>query len=287
VNASIARNSTPLPRDRFVKVTELLFAKSWLQTRHSAVEELGFTCVSDESFDLAVDLLTRFHFFSLQDAQSQISALAINSVAQLGLTPANAIFVCLSDPKRVNSSQTVLNWIKNSLAGVDDWDKSHFHTSVGEAAYDLQEGETLVFADDFVGTGHTLEEKSKYVRKVLAARGIANYRFCLLALAVMQAATGPIQQCVGTHQVIGHMLQRGITDHYTGSSLVQATQAMKDAELMLSPKYRGKTWESFGYKASETLYAIDATSTPDNVFPLFWWRQLANGSSRQTVLVRA
>jgi hypothetical protein len=41
---------------------------------------------------------------------------------------------------------------------------------------------------------------------------------------------------------------------------------------------------SLGYKKSESLFAREGGNTPNNVFPIFWWEQLASGADRHSLL---
>ena len=103
----------------------------------------------------------------------------------------------------------------------------------------------------------------------------------------MKAAMPDIQTTCGTQCAIGHVLPKGISDCYVGVALAQAISEMKAAEAVLAKSNGKRKLRSFGYKATEALYAIDGTSIPNNVFPLFWWGKLADQREYRTVLVRA
>ena len=53
-------------------------------------------------------------------------------------------------------------------------------------------------------------------------------------------------------------------------------------------KFAGKQRQkySFGYGQSETLFSIDSTNVPNNVFPIFWWKLIEPGVEREPILRR-
>ena len=176
---SIARTNRVLQRDRLRCILGLLLQRPWLIKRDEAVVELQNVCPSDASFELAIELLYRFTFFEMQDSHAQICALAGDALANF-LHPETTVFTCLSDPRRVNSGLTVLNWVKNHLATFGGWEKEQFHSGIATAVYKVPANGHLVLVDDFVGSGTTLVKKCDYAKKTLAARGIGGFNSALL-----------------------------------------------------------------------------------------------------------
>jgi len=283
---SIARTPRQLERGRLEKVLRLMRRQAWLQSRDAAVLALHDVCPNDAGFDISLDLLHRFTFFDVASAQREVCEHSSRAIQELELSPKDTLFVALSDADRANSGLVVLNWMKQHLAAAGGWQKDHFYTGVPAAAHAVSEGGSLIFVDDFVGTGDTLRRKAAYIDKVLRRRGVDNVTIGLIALAAMKAAESTIRACA-KKIAVRHELLRGISDYYNGTELQLATQAMLDAETMLAKKIGNRRLQSFGYKASETLYAIEGTSTPNNVFPLFWWGKMASGLEYPPILVRA
>jgi hypothetical protein len=285
--------TNPLPRSEIVfdrptleKLLELHRVQPWIMNKQTALQDLVAECQSIAAKDLILNLLHRFRYFQLDEAQSMISTLAIAAQEKWALLPASSYFTCLSDPERASSGQVVLNWAKQSLAAKDDWQKNQFVTNCATAAKNVPCEGAIVFIDDFVGTGGSLITKTKYVRKVLADRGISNVRIFLIAMTAMGSAQNVIKSNVDD-AIIGELLKRGISDYYSGQSLADAHQQMLQLEATLKSSYGKRKMPSFGFNGSEAVYSLNETSLPNNVFPIFWWQLSIDGRRRTTMFTRA
>jgi hypothetical protein len=221
----------------------------------------------------------------LGEAQSKFSSLIEAAREQWSLQPESTFFSCISDARSASSGQVVLNWAKQTLASKGDWQKSQFLTDCPTAAYSTTDDGAIVFVDDFIGTGQSLERKSKWVRERLADRNISGAKIYLVALTSMEDAKLSIATSTDNFMV-GEYMTRGISGHYTGPDLTAAVSEMLNLEGLLSPYHRRKL-PSFGYKKSEALYSLNETSTPNNVFPIFWWPRSVTGDFRRTFFSRA
>ena len=275
-----------MDRETFVHLLELHRAQPWLIPREAAFQNLRALCPTPESLSLLVSLLHRFRFLAIDEALSLTSKAAKQAAESWSLSPDDCIFTCLSDPEKASSGQVILTWCKNALATAGDWTKDNFSPSLPVAAHTIGEGGTIVFVDDFVGSGKSLETKTRYLRDTLRKRGVTRVRTLVVALVAMEAARISLDALVDGYLVL-EFYRRGISDHYVGQTLVDAVRQMETLESLLSRKDGKRRLPPFGFRRSEALYAIDATSTPNNVFPVFWWRRLANGDYRPTLLTRA
>lgn len=242
-------------------------------------------CEAHEEMALVIDLLHRFRHYTLDQLTTRARELALMAVEVHGLKPSSTVFSGLSDEDTANSGLVVLNAIREPLAGLG-WKKSHFFTGVQRAAHDLVDGGTLVFVDDFVGTGSTLKRKVDWLAKKCLERGIANYRVGVIAIVAMQFANEQIAASTGW-SVIGEQLLKGISEQLPPADVPAAILAMKALESRLAGRIDNRRLPSLGYQQSETLYAVERASVPNNNFPVFWWPQLINGVERETLLTRA
>jgi hypothetical protein len=270
----------------FARLLQLHVERPWVTTKESALLELVRLCGSVSDQELVLDLLRRFRYFQLADAEKHTGELATQAAQEWGLTPETTVWGCMSDPHHASSSHTMLNWCKNALAAQSEWPKECFAINGPVTAHTVQSGATIVLVDDFVGSGTTLERKCKWMRGVLQKRGVINVRIGLLALTVMEAARQVLGGFVDLAKV-GEFQSRGISDYYNGAELASAVGSMLGLEGKLGASTDGRKFPSFGYKKSEALYGIHATSTPNNVFPVFWWPYLHDGNRRATILTRA
>ena len=83
-----------------------------------------------------------------------------------------------------------------------------------------------------------------------------------------------------------HWLNKGISELVSGEKKEVATKSMEELEKKLQKRYQGKKLPNFGYKRSESLFALESNNIPNNVFPIFWWPFLKGGVSRKTIFKR-
>ena len=81
-------------------------------------------------------------------------------------------------------------------------------------------------------------------------------------------------------------LLKGISEMAPEDKKERYISEMLSLESKLSWKDKQHNLYSLGYKQSETLFSIESTNVPNNVFPIFWWKHLAYGNERSTILRR-
>jgi len=120
--------------------------------------------------------------------------------------------------------------------------------------------QTAIFLlDDFLGSGETIDNTLKEVKKNLA---IKNKNLHVVSIASQQQAVDfLLSEGIPLHT--HYISNKGITDNYSGPELNQKTEIMKEIELLI-PKNKSP----FGYNESEAL--ISLIRTPNNTFPIFW-----------------
>jgi hypothetical protein len=125
---------------------------------------------------------------------------------------------------------------------------------------------TLVFLDDFVGSGSTFID----IRNDISSKGgriiTDTFLFCYIA---QEEGANRISTTVSPNCLhYAELRKKGITDYFQGEGQAKAISLMCSIEkkLRISPRFR------FGYMASEALVSL--TRTPNNTFPLFWYSDL-------------
>jgi hypothetical protein len=284
--APIPRSEFDFDRATFLKLIQLHQSQPWVLEEEASLLQLVSECGSLYAKDVVLTLLHQFRYFALSEAQAVFSDLIKKAQEKWALEPNSTYFSCLSDPGHASSGQVVLNWAKQHLASQGDWEKKRFLTDCPRAAYNAETDGAIVFVDDFVGTGRTLQRKSSWVRKTLASRGDLRVKLYLVALTSMSAAQSVVQTCTDD-SLVGEYLQRGISDQFAESQRSPAIFEMLRLEGLLSPMHNGRKLPSMGFEKSESLYALEKTSTPNNVFPIFWWPVALDGTRRRTLLTRA
>lgn len=148
-----------------------------------------------------------------------------------------------------------IDWGKHKLRIFDDF-KSLFQTS------DIQNHE-LLLVDDFLGTGETIEEAYKYIANRLKIYGKEMPHVSVVCIVAMQQAVDLMKK-MGIEVYASKIVNKGISDNYSGEELESAITVMETIEkrINVKPAYQ------FGYHQSEALVCMERC--PNNTFPFFW-----------------
>lgn len=127
----------------------------------------------------------------------------------------------------------------------------------------INDNTIVVLVDDFVGTGETAIGAVDYVHEVLGA-GFPNERIKVLTIVTQQIGKQALEN-IGVQIYFKYEFNKGISDHFVGKALVEATAKMKaiESKLKIERKYQ------FGYGQSEALVCM--TRCPNNTFPVYWY----------------
>lgn len=120
----------------------------------------------------------------------------------------------------------------------------------------------VVLVDDFIGTGDTALGSIEYARRCLPD-GFPIDHIKIMSIAAMESGVEKIQE-FGINVYTHYIINKGISDNYTGESLENAIRLMNSIES----KIRVRSKFQFGYKQSEAL--ISMCRCPNNTFPVYW-----------------
>ena len=119
---------------------------------------------------------------------------------------------------------------------------------------------TIIAVDDFIGSGDTVLEFLKYIKKFVSTE---NSKLVVVSAVAMEWGIRNISGNLSFIQA-GLMLKKGITDSDRLEDKVKAAGIMRKIE-----RKAGFLAENhFGYGAAEALVTL--IRTPDNTFPIFW-----------------
>ncbi|MEE1095231.1 MAG: phosphoribosyltransferase [Paludibacteraceae bacterium] len=122
---------------------------------------------------------------------------------------------------------------------------------------------TIVFVDDFIGTGDTAMDAVRYLAK--SHPELVNWRrVCFLSIVAQSTGKKKLEDSnfeVYTSDIIA----KGISDYYKGKRLNDAKTTMEYMESKMSGL---KDEFKFGYKQSEALVCMERC--PNNTFPIYW-----------------
>ena len=278
------RVSKKIEHDDFVKLMKLTLNQSWLEEESEALIELWNLCKFESEQALVFELLMKFKYLTSPEIQKHGKEIADHILNKWNLPSKGTRIIAISDKRDADGSQMLIQSIKNKFTA-NNWKENNFINNIGDGQRLTRKNYNIVLLDDFIGTGDTVERRFKWFHKKITAKNKENVSIYVVCLAALDIAKSKLD-LLGIEYYAPIWLKKGISDYFNAKDLVKAKKDMKRLESNFAPKYNGQHMPSFGYKRSETLFAIEAFNIPNNVFPIFWWPVLVNYQRRNTLFKR-
>lgn len=282
-NVLINRATQKIDVNDFCSLTQLNIKYEWLQEEPEALFELWCLADNIEQKELIKFLIDNFLYINGKNLDSGCKYIVNQIELEWGLTAANTIITATCDNSKPDGSQMILQKIKNKLS--ETWREEMLYNSLPSAAHKLQNNNNIVLVDDFIGTGDTICRKVAYLQKILNNRKIDNYTIHIICLAAMNFAKESMNNLNIPYYSV-HWLSKGISEKIDFAQRDNSIKAMEDLESKLNDNISSRKLPNFGYKKSESLFALESNNIPNNVFPIFWWSQLKGGIARKTIFRR-
>lgn len=274
----------PLPKSDFQRLFLLALEFEWLNNREESLLELWESTGGDENQKSLVEYLIHQFLYVDSDMSLMFCKQIVHQITEVwDLKPENTLITAVCENSRPDGSQLIIQKLKNQFPF--GWHEFDFVNSLPEAAYRLQSNDCLVICDDFIGTGDTLSRKIEYTKKVISQKKVENVRIYAVAFAAMHFATAAISGW-NCPMFACRMLPKGISETLTGNRRTIATDIMVKMERLLKPHVGNVYLPHFGYKRSESLFDYEDDNIPNNVFPIFWWKNYTNGNFRKPMFRR-
>ena len=206
MDQEIPRSNEHMSRDVFATLLNLTNKQPWLVRRSRQLFDTVGLCTTEAEKELLIDLISRFHFRSVQNHLDDLRALAEKIVHEWGCLPENTILVALEDRELADSSAMLVQQLKGPLAELGAWRTENFLSQLGEVVRRAKNGSTIVFVDDFCGSGESIHKKVLWLRKELQSAGKE---------AIIRVAVGS-SMCPSSYKV-GH--HSGLSIGGSGSSV--------------------------------------------------------------------
>lgn len=265
------------------KVVSLVADRPWLASKPDELTDLAQLCDTKTELDLLYLLLRRFTFLDSYDVDVCLKLIRRQIVDVWNLTPNDTLIVSKNiEKQRVDSSVAINHFITARFANTPGWTGANFTRHVWSAIKNRAVN-NLVLVDDFSGTGTSLADFHNWVDTAVRNGRHTPKNIYACFFACMNATTVAITPAAASRLYSVHWLQKGITDHHRGRSLAAKVKLMNDIEnriFGLRNEYR------FGFQQSESLYATQNFSVPNNNFPAFWFRRHDEGQSRKPLFLR-
>jgi len=279
----INRADNKIDVNDFTRLTRLHLDHVWLTYEPQALFELWCLSDSDEQKNIIEFLIKNFSYIDGRKL-AEGSQLISNQIQNVwNLKSSNTFLLATCDDNKPDGSQTLIQNLKNKFD--ISWKESNFFNSIVSGANEIPTDSNIILVDDFIGTGDTITRKLEYINRKINERGLNVFSIKIVSLASMNFSI-EILNGLSTEYYSVHWLKKGISELLSDGKKEVATRSMEELEKKLKKKYHGKQIPNFGYKKSESLFALESNNIPNNVFPIFWWPFLKGGVSRKTIFRR-
>lgn len=263
----------------------LMEKQPWLAAVEEPLLDLFEFCDTPAHQNLVADLLNRTSQLTANAFGTAINHLALQVEDGWKLPPSKTWFVSSNNKENTDSSQEILNRLKSYDWKDLAWNRNQFFTRYRDVAGKLQVDDNVVIVDDFVGTGRSMEKTVNWFKQYAVENNLSISIYVCVIAGCVSGLTALKAKGITVEAV--HRIKKGISDHFAGVALAQALLDMDLLEEKLAKNISSKNFldYKFGYGKSEAMYYREGGNTPNNVFPIFWWRQMKSGA-RRTVMRR-
>jgi len=283
-----------IPKKAFEKVFQLAFKYPWLQPKTEALSTLLFEdCESEEQTQLIVDILDHLRHITIQEYNESISNLALD-IATCGLEPKLTFITAMSADSKSDSGQSVLYDLKVELSKLN-WDgyrsvSRYDQTSKIYKEFKKINGDqsvNIVLVDNFVGTGSTVINRVKRIQEIFSQVNYPEPNILVKVLICSESGKKNIKEenidFSYTYIVNDNILEKIYDKHQVENK----KNMMKAIEAKLSNSHNERDLPSLGYGELQIALSIESKNTPNNVFPIFWWKYYSDYRVRDVLLHRA
>jgi hypothetical protein len=237
-----------------------------------------------DHIELICELLERFRVLNSSDIEAVANITADHLVVNWGFVPAAHRIVAVSDLAESDGSHHFLLALRTALMKRGSWKEANFVSDIGSAVAHAKPGQTILLLDDFIGTGTKIERKLKWFKQ--ATEAIGSLKIYVAAVAAMERSQEKLASLQHPYYV-PIWLKRAISDYEPLADVPKKISQMLEIEGGLMRRCNGRflTQFSLGFGKAEAAFWIQPMNVPNNVFPVFWWRQTRGKRHRNTIFV--
>lgn len=279
--------ATKVSADVLYDMLEIVEAQAWVKECLDEFSELWNICDHRNEQVFLKELIKNFVILDSKK-ERQVHKDIDEKIQQWLLQPQTTWVVAASNDVEIDGSVAALQKLKNKLNPYEEW-HTRIMPSIPSGAKSIRDGDSIVLFDDFIGSGGKLIAKGQWLFRILAEKGVKDYKVYYMSVAGMRFGCERISRETGSEVFTALPLDRAISDKYEGEMADQYKNLMIGLERKLHDSYKNKklTDYSLGFSKSEALYCVENDNCPNNVFPVFWWAKLKNGDRFRTLLRRA
>jgi hypothetical protein len=279
-------------RLEFKQIFELATKYPWLIERQEALEDMLFQdCKNDDERNLVTKLIRNFKYVSWEEFSAGILSLAeaIVRSEKINAQPSEVIISAMAQDGSPDSSQALLQFIKMHFQNMG-WKDVIYVNKIGDIfqaqkKYDFKRRKIIIL-DDFLGSGKTALSKVKFLENLAYPKDFHNevfFGFLYGSVVGVEAL-----KSVGVKFEILHTINRALSDQDDKSEAAKDVELMLGLEGNLAAIYGSHKIDecSLGYGKVESLFAIQNSSIPNSVFPIFWWGKNDKDEDRRVFFTR-
>lgn len=273
-----------MKRKHFKKYYNLLPRQSWLADKENELLNLLSTCQNDEQIELVFSLLDDFQYINQQILDRLLESIVNYIINDTGFQIEKAQVVAMTMDDNPDSSQWILHMLKPILTN-KGWNNIKCTTTFQQGVRRLNNENLnqLILVDEFIGSGLSVENRIKYLKKHATKEYIIKACF----IAGMEKGIKAVSDDFADFKCFV-TLKRGISDKFINKEKRTALFNMTELENnTLLPKINKKKLSTYhlGFKKTESLYS-SIGNTPNSVFPLFWWPYNNDKNKRNPIFIR-
>lgn len=278
----------------FETVLNLAFKYPWLQPKTTALSALLFDdCETDEQAQLVIDVLDHLRHITIQEYNDGISDLALDIVT-CGVEPELTFVTAMSADSTADSGQSVLYDLKGELSKLDwkGYRSVNRYDQTPKAYKDLKKTKgdqniTIILVDNFVGTGGTVINRVKRIKELFSESNLPMPNILVKVLISSEVGDRNIKNN-NIDFSCGYVVFDKILERiYDPNQVESKKDMMKIIEGKLAQSYKHRPLPSLGYGELQVALSIESKNTPNNVFPIFWWKYYSDYTVRDILLHRA
>ncbi|MGF1758311.1 hypothetical protein L4D76_10265 [Photobacterium sagamiensis] len=277
-----------LDREAFRDVYEISDTHDWAKELREELLNLWELCVDADERSLLKELLN--DFFVLDKKKERSSCDKINNyVHEKNLNPTHTIIVSVSDVGKLDGSLVGLQLLEQKIIPVEQWENCYV-SHISELEGKLSNCTSIIMFDDFIGSGNKIVKKYEWLANTVEKDDvdISSIDVYIISFSAMKFGIKNIKSKIDVNVFCANEFKKGISENNSITERYKKIKLMLKIESKLSQYHHNRVLSkySLGYCKSESLYYWDNLSCPNNVFPIFWWPNLKNGSKHDTVFTR-
>lgn len=255
-----------------------------LRGKENSLYNLYDVCVSTEQRDLVRQLILDFNEMTADVFNLCLIEMS-KHILSYGYPMDECMVAAMAHDHMPDSSQGVLSSIKVSLE-LQGFPTKNYCNRADHCKKNIKGTNISHFfvVDDFVGSGTTIIARKKTFDEKF--QGVP-YTLSFVIGAGMSEAIDSLK-AQGIDIYCAYIMDKGISAHGTQAEINHKLGLMTDIESRLAATINRTDLNDYhlGYKQTEALFCRKFENCPNNVFPLFWWKEDLQNNQRDTLFVR-